>query len=101
MTLFALSYRERVALGGLAAHTEDAKVFCRANALLWLDARESAEEVAERLRVSRQTVYNWAIRFQRRGELDISARVADGPRRGRPRTAHGIIDPLFSLTKVA
>lgn len=35
MTLFALSYRERVALGGLAAHTEDAKVFCRANALLW------------------------------------------------------------------
>jgi hypothetical protein len=68
MTLFALSYRERVALGGLAAHTEDAKVFCRANALLWLDDGESAEEVAERLRVSRQTVYNWAIRFQRRGE---------------------------------
>lgn len=95
MTLFALSYRERVALGGLAAHTEDAKVFCRANALLWLDDGESAEEVAERLRVSRQTVYNWAIRFQRRGEFDISARVADGPRRGRPRTAHGIIDPLI------
>lgn len=95
MTLFALSYRERVALGGLAAHTEDAKVFCRANALLWLDDGESAEEVAERLRVSRQTVYNWAIRFQRRGELDIFARVADGPRRGRPRTVHGIIDPLI------
>lgn len=95
MTLFALSYRERVALGGLAAHTEDAKVFCRANALLWLDDGESAEEVAERLRVSRQTVYNWALRFQRRGEFDISARVADGPRRGRPRTAHGIIDPLI------
>jgi transposase len=95
MTLFALSYRERVALGGLAAHTEDAKVVCRANALLWLDDGESAEEVAERLRVSRQTVYNWAIRFQRRGEFDISARVADGPRRGRPRTAHGIIDPLI------
>jgi transposase len=95
MTLFALSYRERVALGGLATHTEDAKVFCRANALLWLDDGESAEEVAERLRVSRQTVYNWAIRFQRRSELDISARVADGPRRGRPRTAHGIIDPLI------
>jgi transposase len=95
MTLFALSYRERVALGGLAAHTEDAKVFCRANALLWLDDGESAEEVAERLRVSRQTVYNWATRFQRRGELDISARVAEGPRRGRPRTAHGIIDPLI------
>ena len=70
-------------------------MFCRANALLWLDDGESAEEVAERLRVSRQTVYNWAIRFQRRGEFDISARVADGPRRGRPRTAHGIIDPLI------
>lgn len=95
MTLFTLSYREGVALGGLAAHTEDAKVFCRANALLWLDGGESAEEVAERLRVSRQTVYNWAIRFQRRGELDIFARIADGPRRGRPRTVHGIIDPLI------
>ena len=76
-------------------------MFCRANALLWLDAGESAEEVAERLRVSRQTVYNWAIRFQRRGELDISARVADGPRRGRPRTAHGIIDPLLALILIA
>ena len=93
MTFFALSYRERVALEGLAAHTGDANEFCRANALLWLDNGESAEEVAERLGVSRQTVYNWAIRFQRRSELDISARVVDGPRNGRPRTAHGIIDP--------
>ena len=95
MTLFALNYRERVALEELAVHTEDTNVFCRANALLWLDAGESAEEVAERLRVSRQTVYNWAIRFQRRSEFNISARVADGPRSGRPRTAHGIIDPLI------
>src|SRR2546430_12453782 len=95
MTLFALNYRERVALEELAVHAEDGNVFWRANALLWLDAGESAEEVAERLRVSRQAVYNWTIRFQRRGELDISARVADGPRSGRPRTAHGIIDPLI------
>jgi transposase len=76
-----------VILEGIAADTADARQLRRAQALLWPDDGESAEEVAERLRVSRQTVYNWAIRFQRRGGLDISARVADGPRRGRPRTA--------------
>lgn len=95
MTLFALSYRERIALEELASHTEDASQFCRANALLWLDDGDSALEVAERLRVSRQTVYNWALRFQLRNDLDINARVADGERNGRPPTAKGIIDPLI------
>lgn len=95
MTLFALSYRERIALEELASHTEDANQFCRANALLWLDEGDSALEVAERLRVSRQTVYNWAFRFQQRNDLDINSRVADGERSGRPKTAKGIIDPLI------
>ena len=95
MALFVLSYRERVALEGLVAQTEDAEVFCRAGALLWLDGGESAQEVAERLQVSRQTVYSWARRFQICSDLDIHVRVADGERSGRPRTAHGIIDPLL------
>ena len=59
MTLFALNYRERVALEELAVHTEDANVFCRANALLWLDAGESAEEVAERLRAGSYPEIFW------------------------------------------
>jgi hypothetical protein len=49
--------------------------------------------IAEQLRVSRQSIYNWAIRFQERDDLDITARLVDGERRGRPRTALGIIDP--------
>jgi transposase len=53
------------------------------------------QEIAERLGVSRQTVYNWADRFQQRDGLDMRARLADADRSGRPCTAKGIIDPLI------
>jgi len=95
MTLFMLSSKERVALEHLAARTANATVLRRAQALLWLDDGESTQEIAEHLRVSRQTIYNWASRFQRRSALEVSARVVDGERPGRPRTAHGVIDPLI------
>lgn len=52
-------------------------------------------EVANRLRVSRQTIYNWVARFESRSELPTEVRVADGARQGRPRTAKEIIDPLI------
>jgi transposase len=95
MVDLALSRQERAALAGLAAHTDEARVLRRAQALLWLDADEDVRQVAERLGVSRQTIYNWATRFQRRDDVDIVQRVADGPRGGRPRTAQGLIDPLI------
>jgi transposase len=95
MTAFALSIRERAALEEIAANTKNAQEHYRANALLWLDDGESVQEIAERLRVSRQTVYNWAIRFQMYSNLDITPRLLDGERSGRPRTAQGIIDPLI------
>lgn len=95
MPLFALSTRERSGLEELAAHPAQARELRRAQALLWLDAAEPVPEVAERLGVSRQTLYTWATRFQRRRGLAFAARVADGPRRGRPRTAQGISEPLM------
>ena len=78
------------------AHTPSAKERCRAQALLWLAEGRAADEVAELLRVSRQTVYNWAERFQRREGLDLRARLLDAPRSGRPPTASGVIDPLIA-----
>jgi transposase len=95
MTLVALSPKERELLETLATRTPHAKVLRRAQALLWLDHGESPSEVAARLRVTRQTIYNWVHAFQGRSACDLTARLADGARRGRPRTAYGIIDPLI------
>jgi transposase len=62
---------------------------------LWLDEGETVEEVAQRLLVSRQTVYNWLLRFRQRSDQDLRSRLQDAPRAGRPPTALGIVDPLL------
>jgi transposase len=65
-------------------------------AVLWLAEGETANQVAESLSVSRQTVHNWVRRFQEREGLDLHSRLADAPRPGRPPSALGIIDPLIA-----
>jgi transposase len=95
MTLVTLSPDEWEALETLATHTTDAQLLRRAQALLWLDEGETVTEVATRLRVTRQAVYKWVGHFQRHSPLDIAARLAPGQRSGRPRTVHGVIDPLI------
>ena len=96
MSDILLGDRLRGELEDLLAQTPWAKERCRAQALLWLAEGESAEQVAELLHVSRQTVYNWADRFQSREGRDLRARLRDAPRSGRPPTALGIIDPLIA-----
>jgi transposase len=93
---FSLKRRERRSLEDFVTCSCGSRELRRAQALLWLGAGESAEEVAARLRVSRQTVYNWWARFSTRQELELAARLADGGRLGRPRTARGIIEPLIA-----
>lgn len=92
---FKLSGKERVRLEEVIAHTRDARVAQRAYALLWLDKGDSLTEVAARLTVSRQSVYNWVALFQARTARTITERLTDAERSGRPRTAHGVIDPLL------
>jgi transposase len=96
MPPITLNDRLRGELEGLVAHTPLAKERGRAPALLWLAEGQSAEEVAELLHVSRQSVYNWVDRFRQREGLDLRARLLDAPRSGRPPTALGIIDPLIA-----
>ena len=79
MTLIALNGRQRAELEVLVVRTPSAKERCRAQALLWLDAGDAVEDVADLLHVSRQTVYNWVERFQRREGLDLRARLPDLP----------------------
>lgn len=95
MAKVKLAAKEAVELEELLQTATDARQLQRAQAVLWLDEGESMEEVADRLQVAQQTVYNWITRFVTRAGREMEERVADGVRGGRPRTALEIIDPLI------
>ena len=86
------SSRQRLDLEYLASHNPVAKERCRAQALLWLDEGETAEQVAEALRVSRRTISHWVDRLDDRDGLDLRQRLADVPRPGRPRAGDNGVD---------
>jgi len=81
---------------GVAHATHDPRPPHGAPALLWLHAGDTVDEVATRLFVTPRTVFRWLRRFHTRQALALPARLADGPRSGRPKTAAGIIDTLLS-----
>jgi transposase len=95
MALVELTASESFSLQKLLSQPVDARQLQRVQALLWLDAGESIDEVADRLAVTRQSVYNWISRFIARADLPVAMRVGDGNRSGRPPTALGIIDSLI------
>jgi transposase len=95
MNEFTLSGSERSYLEFFVLHAPLGQESCRAQALLWCDEGEPVQEIAERLQVSRQTVYNWIDRFEQRGDADFDARLRDADRSGRPPSALGIIDPIL------
>ena len=66
MALVKLNSKEAARLEKLLRTPPDTRALKRAQALLWLNDGESVAAVAERLRISRQTVYNWGTRFQSR-----------------------------------
>jgi transposase len=80
----------------MAHATHDPRQLHRAQALLWLHEGDTVDEVATRLFVTPRTVFRWRRRFHERQTLALPARLADGPRSGRPKTVHGIIDTLIS-----
>jgi transposase len=95
MIILKLSAQERKRLQALAARTSDAAVLRRAQALLWLASGHGIEDVTQRLCVCRRTVYYWVEQYEAREADDLAGRLSATPRSGRPRTAHGIIDPLI------
>jgi transposase len=80
----------------VAHHTHDPRQVHRAQALWWLHEGDTVDEVATRLFTTPRTVFRWIRRFHDRQTLELPARLADGPRSGRPKTVHGIIDTLIS-----
>lgn len=95
MTTLTLTPKEYSELQVLNAHTCNGDEWRRAQALVWLAEGDPVVDIAERLNVSRQSIYNWVQRFQQRNDQDLVHRLGDGKRSGRPCTAQGIIDPLI------
>jgi transposase len=95
MALIKLNSRQVAQLEKFLTTRPEARQLKRAQALLWLADGDSVEEIAKRLRVTRQTIYNWVEQFRARADLDLKERLADGARSGRPATALEIIDPLI------
>src|SRR5436309_15080121 len=89
------SRKERMLVDTIVASSKDRKQFQRAQALLWLDDGESVDEVASRLYVLRQTIYNWILRVHAESAQSLRQQLADAPRSARPPTAQGIIEPLI------
>lgn len=71
---------DRSALERFAATTHDARALKRAQALLWLLDGETVSAVARRLRVPRQTIYNWRAMYQARTTEPLAQRLTDRPR---------------------
>jgi transposase len=93
--LLKLTSEERDTLEAAMRSNISSKEFQRAQALLLLDESEPVAEIADLLRVSRQTIYNWVEGFQQRRTRTIEERLRDAPRDGRPATVGEIIDELM------
>src|SRR2546423_14481135 len=93
--LIELTGKQRIELEQLLTRHADSRLYQRALALLLLDDGQNVEEIAAALRVSRQSIYNWAWRFQQRTSLVAVERLTDSARSGRPLTVKGIVDPLI------
>ncbi len=83
----------RQQLEEVLAHPKGSRQLKRTQALLWVDEGESISRVAQRLRVTRQSIYNWIDYINQRKGL-ISKRLEDANRSGRPRTKSEIVDEV-------
>src|SRR5439155_13551631 len=81
MTSVQLTSAQRRQLQGRLREADDASYYRRLLALLALDEGDSVAEVAERLGVTRQSVYNWARLYEAEG---TAAALQDRYGRGRP-----------------
>ena len=96
MAQIDISDDDLTALCDLVQSADDALLLRRAQALFWLCSGDAVSDIARRLCVSRATIYNWISRFQQRAELDLTARLADAERSGRPAIIAGHIEPIIA-----
>ncbi len=85
MARISLTDRQRQELQHLARRGRDARVVRRAQGLLWLDQGEHPITVAQRLGVTRESVYAWLRRLKYPGAGSLAEKLLEQPRSGRPR----------------
>jgi transposase len=88
---FNASTRKR--LEKVIVHPESPRQLKRAQALLWVDDGEPVRGVADRLLVTRQSIYNWIDNIKGRKGF-ICKRLEDAARSGRPRRKSDIADQV-------
>lgn len=94
MNKINLTTRERLQLRTKLRQARDVHVYRRTLAILDYDRGEPVSAVAQLLGVSRQSVYNWIVRFQ---EQSGAAGLIDAPRSGRPARAGETFDVQLSI----
>ena len=85
MAQISLTDSQRQELQHLARRGRDARVVRRAQGLLWLDQGEHPIAVAQRLGITRESVYAWLRRLQHQGAGALAEKLREQPRSGRPR----------------
>ena len=90
-----LSDHERQQLEELVVRPTQVTVLHRAQALLWLHTGESVAEVAQRLRVSRCTIYNWVQGFQDTHTADIRQRLTASLPHDQAQAVRARLEPLL------
>jgi transposase len=102
MRLFTLALSERCALEKQIQETKDVKVLKRAQAFLWLSEGMSVREIAQRLGISRQTIYDWVSSYQHRRHKSFISRLQEDPKPGRPsRKSTSILRELDALLRTS
>ena len=86
MALLHLSDRARQILQRIARSNADAREVRRAQILLWLNAHQTVQEIAQRLGRTRQAIYALVQRYHARHAMPVAERIRDEPRSGRPAT---------------
>jgi transposase len=84
MTVIRLHPKQRKKLEQVARTSPSGREVRRAQALLWLDQGETIQQVAERLGISRQALYDLLERYQSRKAEPVVLRIQDRPHPGRP-----------------
>jgi transposase len=94
MARISLTDRQRQELQQLARRGRDARVVRRAQGLLWLDQGEHPIAVAQRLGVTRESIYAWLRRLQHSGAGPLAKKLIEQPRSGRPPAKRQAVEEL-------
>ena len=83
MALFKLTSRAYTLLHEIARSSTNARQVRRAQALVWLHEKHTANEIAQRLGMSWRTIQRWKSQYQEQAQDAVLARIQEGQHTGR------------------